>query len=114
MHGCAVFSFGEARLARLRSLSWREQRPGPFSRLLIGRKHFRDGGGVSLRGCSEYFFNCIWDACEGNTTFEERSNGHLVCRVESDAVRSALFCGLEGQAQAGKALEIRLLKIEVP
>jgi hypothetical protein len=37
----------------------------------------------------------------------------LVGGVEGNAVRSALFRGLEGQPQAGKALEIRLLEVEM-
>lgn len=107
-------SFGEGRLARLRLLSWREQRPGPFSRLLIGGQHRRNGGGVGLRSCREYFFNCIWDACEGNTTFEEGSYGNLIGCVQGNAVRSTLFRRLKGQSQAREALEVRLFKIEVP
>ena len=106
-------SFGEARLARLRLLSWREQCPGPFSSLLIGCKHLRNGGGVGLRGCREYFFNCIRDAVERNTTFEEGFNGHLIGRVEGDAVRSALFGRLKGQSEAREALEVRLLEVEM-
>ena len=106
-------SFGEARLAGLRLLSWREQCPGPFSRLLIGCKHLRNGGGVCLRSCREYFFNCIRDAGERNTTFEEGSYGHLIGRVEGNAVRSTLFGRRKGQSQAGEPLEIRLLEVEM-
>ena len=106
-------SFGEARLARLRLLSWREQCPGPFSSLLIGCEHLRNGGGVGLRGCREYFLNCIRDAGERNTTFEEGSNGHLISRIQGDAVRSTLFGRLKSQPQAREPLEIRLLEVEM-
>ena len=64
------------------------------------------------RGC-EHFFNCTRDACEGDSALQESLDGHLVGGIESDAVGSAFFCGLEGQAQAREALEVGLLEVQV-
>ncbi len=69
---------------------------------------------MRLRGGSEHLFNCTRDARKGNTPFKERLDGYFVGGIQGDAVGSALFRGLKGQAQAREALEIGLLEVQMP
>src|ERR1700692_3467234 len=86
---------------------------GPFTRLPVRGEHLGNGCRVRFRRRSEHFFNCIRDTGKWYAAIEEGLNGNLVGSVESDAMRPAFFSRLKGQAQAGKALEVRLFKIEV-
>ena len=69
-------------------------------------------GCASGRGC-KHFFNCTRDSGKRNTTFEECLDRDFVRGIQGDAVRSAFFRGLKGQAQAGKALEVGLLEVQM-
>ena len=84
-----------------------------FPRLAIRSKHLRDGRRVGLRGCRKHLLNCTWDAHKWDTTIEESCDGHLVGGVEGDAMSSAFFRGLKGEAQAREALQVGLLEVEV-
>ena len=87
---------------------------GPFTRLPVFGEHLGNRGRMRFRRGSEHFFNCIRDTSKWDAALEKRLHRHLVGRVQSDAVRSALFRRLERQPQAREALEVRLLKVQVP
>ncbi len=64
------------------------------------------------RGC-EHLFNCTRDSHERDAAVKECLDGDLVGCVESDAVGSAFLCRFKGEAQAGEALEVGLLKVKM-
>ena len=111
---CAVLSSAKRAPAVYALLSSGEQCPGRLTRFPVGGQHLRNGGGMRLRRGCEHSFNCTRDAHKGDTTVEECLHGHLVGRIQGDAVRSAFFRRLKGQAQAGEALEVGLLEIQMP
>ena len=84
-----------------------------LTRFPVGGEHLRNGGGMGLRRGCEHLLNCTRDSHKGDTTFEECLYGHLVGGVQGNAVGSALFRGLKGQAQAGEALEIGRLEVQM-
>src|SRR5580704_10086638 len=107
-------SFGKARLGACARFNLCEQSPGPLSRFPVGGKHPLNGLGMRLRCRREDFFNCTRDACEGNTSFEEGTYGHLIGRIQSDTVRPSLFGRLKGQPEARKTHKIRLFELKMP
>ena len=64
-------------------------------------------------GGSQHPFNCTWDAGEGDAPFEECFYSNFVSGIEGNGVVATFLGGLVGEAEAGEALEIRLLKVEV-
>jgi len=83
------------------------------TRFLVGGEHLGNGCRMSLGRGSEHLLNCIRDSGKGDAAIEEGVNGNLVGGIEGDAVGSADAGGLEGQAQAGKAVEVRLLEFKM-
>src|SRR6185437_7399705 len=61
----------------------------------------------------KHFLYCTRYGGKRNVPAEEGLDGDFVGGVESDGVRAALLGGLIGKAQAGEALEVRRLKIQL-
>ena len=90
-----------------------QQLTGCLTRLPVGCQHLSDGGGMRLRRGCKHFFNCTRDAHKGDTAFEKCFDRDLVGGVEGDAVCAADFGCFEGQSQAGEALEVGRLELQV-
>src|SRR3954466_12402571 len=90
-----------------------DQRSRKLTRPPVQGEYLGNGGRMRLRRGREHSFNCIWDSGERDAMLEEGLDRHLVGRIECDAVSAPLFGCFVGQAQAGKALKIRLFEVQV-
>ncbi len=86
---------------------------GGLTRLPVEREHLLDGGRVGDGRRLKHSLYCTRDAQERYLSGEKCLDGDLVGGIEGDGVRAAFFRGFVGEAQAGKALEIRSFEGEL-